>query len=114
MELTFVNWFQLSDEWADARAPVDGVQGGLGSLMHLKQKHPHLQVVLSIGGAAAAETFPIVAANTLTRDNFARSARGLVEASGLDGIDSESFHPPKSRNRGHSFLDLCALILEPT
>jgi chitinase len=60
--------------------------------MHLKQKHPHLQVVLSVGGAAASQTFPIVASNTLTRDNFARSVRGLVEASGLDGIDSEFKH----------------------
>ena len=78
---------QLSDEWADAKAPVDGVNGGLGSLMHLKQRHRHLQVILSIGGGNAASVFPAVAANTLLRDNFARSARGLVEASGLDGID---------------------------
>ena len=61
----------------------------MGSLMHLKQRYPHLQVVLSIGGGASAETFPIVASNTILRDNLARSARGLVEASGLDGIDSK-------------------------
>jgi chitinase len=58
--------------------------------MHLKQAHPHLQVILSIGGGASNETFPLVASNPLLRDNFARSARGLVEASGLDGIDSEA------------------------
>ncbi len=58
--------------------------------MHLKQKHPHLQVVLSIGGSASTETFPVVAADTILRDNFARSALGLVEASGLDGIDGEA------------------------
>ena len=69
---------------------MDGVQGGLGSLMHLKQKHRHLQVVLSIGGGTAAETFRIVAGNALYRDIFARSSLGLVEASGLDGIDSET------------------------
>ena len=68
---------------------MDGVQGGLGSLMHLKQKHAHLQVVLSIGGGNSSEVFPVVAASTLLRDNFARSALGLVEASGLDGIDSK-------------------------
>ncbi|KAL1835851.1 hypothetical protein VTJ49DRAFT_5970 [Mycothermus thermophilus] len=79
----------LSDEWADARAPCDGFQGALGSLLHIKQKYPHLQVLLSIGGGASAETFPIVASNAVLRDRFARSARGLVEASGLDGIDSE-------------------------
>lgn len=68
---------------------MDGVQGGLGSLMHLKQKHPHLRVILSIGGGNSSEVYPLVAASTLFRDNFARSALGLVEASGLDGIDSE-------------------------
>lgn len=72
---------------------MDGVQGGLGSLMHLKQKHPHLQVILSIGGGNSPEVFPVVASSTLLRDNFARSARGLVEASGLDGIDSKC--PPQ-------------------
>lgn len=56
--------------------------------MHLKQAHPHLSVVLSIGGGNSSEIFPIVASSTLLRDNFGRSARGLVEASGLDGIDS--------------------------
>lgn len=58
-------------------------------MMHLKQRHPHLQVVLSIGGSTASEVFPVVASSTLLRDNFARSCLGLVEASGLDGIDSE-------------------------
>lgn len=91
---------QLSDEWADAKAPVDGVQGGLGSLMHLKQKHHHLQVILSIGGARSSDVFPVVAGNTLLRDNLARSARGLVEASGLDGIDSEFMAPPTEREGG--------------
>lgn len=60
--------------------------------MHLKQKHPHLQVTISIGGGTSSETFPVVASNALLRDNFARSARGLVEASGMDGIDS--MNPP--------------------
>lgn len=79
----------MSDEYADARAPCDGVSGGLGSLMYIKAKHPHLRVILSIGGAQSSQIFPTVAASAVLRDNFARSARGLVEASGLDGVDSE-------------------------
>jgi len=90
---------QLSDEWADAGVPCDGVKGGLGSLMHLKGEHPHLQVVLSIGGANSAEAFPFVAANPLLRDNFARSAAGLVDASGLDGIDGSVARPPRESPR---------------
>ncbi|KAF4467854.1 chitinase [Fusarium albosuccineum] len=99
----------LSDEWADAGAQVDGVQGGLGSLMHLKQKHPHLRVVLSIGGGNSSEVFPIVASNTLLRDNFARSARGLVEASGLDGIDI-AWEYPCDVQQGYDFLALLAAV----
>ncbi|KAI0004043.1 glycoside hydrolase family 18 protein [Xylariaceae sp. FL0662B] len=99
----------LSDEWADAQAPCDGVQGGLGSLMHLKQTHPHLQVILSIGGGTSAETFPIVASDTLLRDNFARSARGLVEASGLDGIDINWEYPLDPR-QGADFVALLASV----
>ena len=72
---------------------VDGVKGGLGSLMHLKQRHPHLRVLLSIGGGSSAETFPLVANSPVLRDNFARSAKGLVEASGFDGIDGKYHHP---------------------
>ncbi|KAF7561847.1 hypothetical protein G7046_g2297 [Stylonectria norvegica] len=99
----------LSDEWADAGAPVDGVQGGLGSLMHLKQKHPHLRVVLSIGGGNSTEVYPVVAASTLLRDNFARSALGLVEASGLDGIDI-AWEYPCDAKQAYDFLALLAAI----
>ncbi|KAK7913826.1 glycoside hydrolase superfamily [Apiospora marii] len=95
----------LSDEWADTQAPCDGVQGGLGSLMHLKQAHPHLRVVLSVGGSGAGGTFPMVAANALLRDNFARSAKGLVEASGLDGIDIY-WEYPSDPQQGADFVAL--------
>lgn len=68
---------------------VDGVIGCLGSLMAIKRQMPHLKVLLSIGGAAASANFAAVAASAISRDNFGRSARGLVVASGLDGIDSK-------------------------
>ncbi|KAK0630011.1 glycoside hydrolase [Bombardia bombarda] len=99
----------LSDEWADTTAPCDGVQGALGSLMHLKQRYPYLQVILSIGGSGSCDTFPIVASNTVLRDNFARSARGLVEASGLDGIDVV-WEYPCTPQQGSDFLALMAAI----
>lgn len=79
----------MSDEWADAQMPVDGSSGCLGSFMRLKEKHDYLKLILSIGGGAASHNFASVAASVLTRDNFARSAKSLVEASGFDGIDSE-------------------------
>ncbi|CAK7562891.1 MAG: hypothetical protein SEPTF4163_000747 [Sporothrix epigloea] len=77
----------LGDEYVDAQMACDGVQGVLGSFLHLKQKHTHLQVVISIGGLECASTFAAVAANPVSRDNFAQSAYGLIEASGVDGVD---------------------------
>lgn len=79
---------QLSDEWADAQMRVDGATGCLGSFMRLKEQHEHLQLILSIGGGAASHNFASVASTAPTRDNFGRSAKGLVDASNFDGIDS--------------------------
>jgi chitinase len=56
--------------------------------MRLKEQHVHLQLILSIGGGAASQNFASIAASAATRDNFGRSAKGLVEASGFDGVDS--------------------------
>jgi chitinase len=61
--------------------------------MRLKEEHDYLKLVLSIGGGAASQNFATIAASAATRDNFGRSAKGLVEASGFDGIDSESCNP---------------------
>lgn len=70
--------------------PVDGASGCLGSLMRLKQRHEHLQIILSIGGGSGSQNFASVASSAGTRDNFGKSAKGLIEATGFDGIDSQS------------------------
>ncbi|PSR79667.1 glycoside hydrolase [Coniella lustricola] len=99
----------LSDEYADVRSPCDGVSGGLGSLMHLKQKHPHLQVILSVGGPHSSQIFATVAASAVLRDNFARSCKDLVDASGLDGIDIV-WQWPMGALQGANFVALLAAI----
>lgn len=80
--------FKLSDEWADGKMDVDGVKGCLGSFMVLKAKHPHLKVLLSIGGGNSSHNFSIVAETAARRDNFAKSANLLVREARLDGVDS--------------------------
>lgn len=99
----------LSDEVADARMPVDGASGCLGSFMRLKEQHEHLQLILSIGGGAASQNFATVASTALTRDNFGRSAKGLVDASNFDGIDIDWEHP-SDPEQGRNFLDLLAAV----
>ncbi|KAL2125116.1 hypothetical protein VTJ04DRAFT_1481 [Mycothermus thermophilus] len=98
----------LHDEWADLHAPCDGFQGALGALLHMKQKYPHLQVFLSIGGPGSADIFPLVASNAVLRDRFARSAWKFAEASGLDGIDISWY--PANHEQGRDFLSLLAAI----
>ncbi|KAH8717156.1 Endochitinase B1 [Beauveria bassiana] len=99
----------LGDEWADIRAPVDGVDGGLGSLMQLKQQHRHLKVLLSIGGPAASGVFVSIASTPATRHNFAHTAAGLVMASGLDGVDI-SWNVPADPAQGDNFLLLLQAV----
>jgi len=68
----------------------DGASGCLGSLIRLKQQYPYLKVILSVGGGGPGnQNFAAVAASGYFRDNFAESAKGLIDASGLDGIDSQ-------------------------
>lgn len=73
----------------------DGAPTGcLGSFIRLKQQHTYLKVILSVGGGGpASQNFASVAASGAARDNFGRSARGLIDASGLDGIDSKYYFP---------------------
>ncbi|KAH8679994.1 chitinase [Tricladium varicosporioides] len=99
----------LSDVYADAQIPVDGATGCIGSFMRLKEQHEHLKLILSIGGGAASHNFAAVAANAVFRDNFGRSARGLVDASGFDGIDIDWEHPADPE-QGQNFLFLLATI----
>ncbi|KAF4626974.1 hypothetical protein G7Y89_g11184 [Cudoniella acicularis] len=99
----------LSDVWADAQMPVDGATGCLGSFMRLKEQHEYLKLILSIGGGAASQNFAAVAASAASRDNFGRSARGLVEASGFDGIDIDWEHPSNPQ-QGRDFLSLLAAV----
>ncbi|CAK7271543.1 hypothetical protein SEPCBS119000_004660 [Sporothrix epigloea] len=77
----------LGDEYIDAQMACDGVQGVLGSFLHIQQEQTHLQIVISIGGPEYTSTFAAIAANPVYRDNFAQSVYGLVEASGVDGVD---------------------------
>ncbi|KAL1907142.1 hypothetical protein Sste5344_007093 [Sporothrix stenoceras] len=106
--VTEAGHIMLGDEWTDANVPCDGARGALGSLLHLKQQHPHLQVVLSVGGTAFSAIYASVAASPVLRDNFARSALGLIEASGLDGIDINWAYPTDP----HQAADFVALLAQ--
>ncbi|KAH8813061.1 glycoside hydrolase [Xylogone sp. PMI_703] len=100
----------LGDEFVDAQMPVDGASSGcLGSFMRLKQQYEHLRVILSIGGTNSNQDFAVVASTAAARDTFGRSAKGLLDASGLDGIDINWQHP-SDPEQGRNFLALLAAV----
>ncbi|KAJ9238370.1 CAZyme family GH18 [Paecilomyces variotii] len=84
----------MSDEWADCQMPVDGTTGCLRAFVQLKQRYSQMKVILSVGGGGkGSENFASVASNPTAVQTFVRTARGLVDEFGLDGIDIDWEHP---------------------
>ncbi|RKF55254.1 Endochitinase B1 [Erysiphe neolycopersici] len=99
----------LSDEEIDARMPVDGTYGCINSLISQKKQYCYLKVILSIGGGCGSGNFARVASNATTRDNFARTARRLVDRFGFDGIDLD-WEQPDNVQQGNDFISLLVAI----
>ena len=78
---------KLGDRYADAEMQVDGSVGGIRACTAKKHsgKNNDLKVLLSI----KSDVFRQVAADATKSENAARSARGLVNFFGLDGVDSK-------------------------
>lgn len=85
---------QLLDPKADLQLPVDGEQGCFAALSKLKKQNPQIKTLLSVGGGSGSANFSAVAANSNSREAFARTAREFVDRFSLDGIDRKL----KSRN----------------
>lgn len=64
----------------------------LHSLIALKANHPHLQVLISVGGWGAGG-FSEAAATAAGRQAFAQSAAQLIVAQGADGLDVDWEYP---------------------
>jgi hypothetical protein len=70
--------------------PVDETRGCIRAFTQLKQQYTELKVILSVGGGGqASEPFARIAADAMSIETFASSARALVDEYGLDGIDSK-------------------------
>ena len=65
---------------------------GLGLAAQLKAAHPHLKVLISIGGWAA-EGFSDAALSPASREVFAESALAFMHRHGFDGLDLDWEYP---------------------
>jgi chitinase len=116
----------IADSWADYQTPylpsVSGapytgpLYGNFAALQQLKQLHPKLKILISLGGASAAATsgFSTAAATAAGRKAFAAScidlfingnlAPGLSAAGIFDGIDLDWEFPTAADKRNATAL----------
>jgi chitinase len=94
------------DSWADyqdpylpgpyANAPTDPTStlyGNFGQLLALKQQHPNLKTVMSVGGYNDSGNFSAVASTPASRWAFAQSCVAFMKQYGFDGIDIDWEYP---------------------
>lgn len=80
--------------------------GHFGQLRQLKEKYPHLKVLISVGGWSWSSNFSDVAADPAKRDRFAASAAEFVSTYGFDGVDIDWEYPVEGGdNIPHRFDD---------
>ena len=66
----------------------------------LKQKHPHLKTLISIGGATDSDGFPTMAANEKKRNRFVTSTVQFIRQHGFDGADLD-WEFPEEADKGN-------------
>jgi chitinase len=90
----------LHDPWADVGANFQHRKkagGHFGELLQLKKRHPHLKILLSIGGGKYSKNLIEIARQGLSRQ-FVKSAVEL-----LDSYEYEYEHSEHSTDHVHSF-----------
>ena len=87
------------------------------ALQALKQAHPQLKVLLSVGGWSQSGLFSDVAATAAARTHFAESCAAFVQAHGFDGLDVDWEFPVSgglagNHTRPEDGLNFTALLAE--
>jgi GH18 family chitinase len=89
----------LFDSWAavDKSFPGDTwdqpLKGNFHQLKKLKQDHPHLKILIAIGGWTLSGRFSDVALTEQSRSKFALSVANFVQQYGFDGVDIDWEYP---------------------
>ncbi|WP_078379833.1 glycosyl hydrolase family 18 protein [Sutcliffiella halmapala] len=101
---------EVGDLWADVDNPFSGdsdsqvVKGNFYQLQKLKEEHPHLKTLISVGGWTWSDKFSDVALTEESRAIFAESVRQFLLNYGFDGVDLDWEYPvsggaPGNKNR---------------
>lgn len=90
---------EIIDPWADLERPAGGwtggapVPGNFGAYARLKAEHPHLRVLIAVGGWFDSGRFSDAALTPASRGKFARSVRQFCGQYGFDGVDLDWEYP---------------------
>jgi len=94
----------LGDPYADTQKYfagngwADSLQGNFNELLKLKQSHPNLVTMISIGGWTWSSQFSSVASTEQGRVKFAQSCAHFMKTYHFDGIDVDWEYPAQSGN----------------
>jgi len=89
----------IFDSWAAVEKPFGNdtwetpLRGNYHALQVLKQQHPHLQTLISVGGWTLSDKFSDVALTAESRAKFAKSAVDFIKKYGFDGVDLDWEYP---------------------
>ena len=92
--VTHINYAFAHVDSTFSKLKIDN-EGRLSEITALKQKAPHLKVLLSVGGWESGR-FSEMAANEQYRLSFANDCRRAIEQFQLDGIDIDWEYPTSS------------------
>ena len=68
-------------------------QKNLAALRQLRKEHPHLKLLISVGGWSDSQYFSDAASTAARREKFAASCVDFVVEHGLDGVDLDWEYP---------------------
>ena len=97
----------LGDAWADTQFPYPSdkddqpLKGNFHQFQLLKQAHPSLQTLISIGGWTGSATFSDVALTDASRKKFAASVVAFMTRYGFDGADIDWEYPTGGGDAGN-------------
>lgn len=98
----------LGDAWADVEMPDPDdttkydIMGNFRQLQLLKEAHPHLQTLISVGGWTWSGRFSDVALTDESRQKFAQSAADFITRYGFDGVDLDWEYPTGGGDPGNT------------
>ncbi|MCF7919825.1 MAG: hypothetical protein K9N06_07925 [Candidatus Cloacimonetes bacterium] len=83
-----IDRFYPGDSWEPG-----SLRGSFHQLQILKENHPELKTLISVGGWTWSTCFSLVAATEQSRQDFAASCVAFIEEYGFDGVDIDWEYP---------------------